>query len=173
MSRATLSGLHVGSDLVFCTCSLSIDPTSHITGVTVSHELFRMNPSEPFAPSYRGTVSLIYPDQLSPLPFCHILHQCTSKYTGTPAHRSTQVTQYTGTPVQQHTGTPVHRYTSTPIPWYTGTPAHWYTGISVHSYVDEAIHWYIGIPIHRHDGTLSYARDRHPLLLRYTTLSGT
>ena len=94
MSRATLSGLHVGSNLVFGTCSLSIDPTSHITGVTVSHELFRMNPSEPFAPSYRGTVSLIYPDQLSPLPFCHILHQCTS-------------TQYTGT----------HKYTGNPIHW--------------------------------------------------------
>ena len=101
------------------------------------------------------------------------------RYTGTLVHRdtdtliqwytSTVVTQYTGTPVQQHTGTPVHRYTSTPIPWYTGTPAHWYTGTSVHSYVDEAIHWYIGIPIHRHDGTLSYARDSHPLLLLYTT----
>ena len=76
MSRATVSSLHVGSNLVFRTCSLSIDPTSHITGVTVSHELFRMNPSEPFAPSYRGTISLIYPDQLSPLPFSHILHQC-------------------------------------------------------------------------------------------------
>ena len=87
MSRATVSGLHVGSNLVFGTCSLSIDPTSRIPGVTVSHELFRMNPSEPFALSYRGTVSLIYPDQLSPLPFCHILHQCTS----TQVHRHTQV----------------------------------------------------------------------------------
>ena len=31
MSRATVSGLHVGSNLVFCTCSLSIDPTSHLS----------------------------------------------------------------------------------------------------------------------------------------------
>ena len=74
MSRATVSGLHVGSNLVFCTCSLSIDPTSHITGVTVSHELFRMNPSEPFAPSYRGTVSLIYPVSLSVV-FCYMYYK--------------------------------------------------------------------------------------------------
>ena len=122
MSRATLSGLHVGSNLVFCTCSLSIDPTSHITGVTVSHELFRMNPSEPFAPSYRGTISLIYPDQLSPLPFCHILHQCTS--------------------TQVHRHTPVHK-------WYTGTPVFKCIGISVQSYTGISVNWYCGTPAHR------------------------
>ena len=132
MSRATLSGLHVGSNLVFCTCSLSIDPTSHITGVTVSHELFRMNPSEPFAPSYRGTVSLIYPDQLSPLPFCHILHQCTS----TQVHRHTQVHKwYAGTPVFKCIGISVQSYTGIPVNWYYGTPVHrcmhWCTGTSL------------------------------------------
>ena len=129
MSRATLSGLHVGSNLVFCTCSLSIDPTSHITGVTVSHELFRMNPSEPFAPSYRGTVSLIYPNQLSPLPFCHILHQCTS----TQVHRYTQVhKRYTGTPVFKYIGISVQSYTGIPVNWYYGTPVH------------RCMHWCIG-----------------------------
>ena len=132
MSRATVSGLHVGSNLVFRTCSLSIDPTSHITGVTVSHELFRMNPSEPFAPSYRGTVSLTYPDQLSPLPFCHILHQCTS----TQVHRHTQVHKwYTGTPVFNYIGISAQRYTGIPVNWYYGTPVHrcmhWCTGTSL------------------------------------------
>ena len=34
ISRATSSGLRVGSNLVLCTCSPSIDPTSQITGVT-------------------------------------------------------------------------------------------------------------------------------------------
>ena len=34
ISRATSSGLRVGSNLVLCNCSPSIDPTSQITGVT-------------------------------------------------------------------------------------------------------------------------------------------
>ena len=143
MSRATVSGLHVGSNLVFCTCSLSVDPTSHITGVTVSHELFRMNPSEPFAPSYRGTVSLIYPDQLSPLPFCHILHQCTS----------TQVHRHTGTQRHRYANTLVHTYTGNPIHWYTGTAAYRYTSTPVHKYTNTLVYRYTSTLVHRYIGT--------------------